>query len=45
MWASAFLSNLIPSILADAMALLNIVSNDGLSTGLLFIKQRYENFS
>lgn len=40
MWASVFLSNRIPSILAEAMALLKIESNDGLLTGLIFILQR-----
>lgn len=40
MWASVFLSNRIPSIFAEAMALLKIMSKDGLLTGLVFISQR-----
>jgi hypothetical protein len=40
MWACVFLSNRIPLIFADAMALLKIVLKDGLLTGLVFISQR-----
>ena len=40
MRATIFFSNRIPSIFADAMALLKILSKDGLFTGLAFIIQR-----
>jgi len=39
MWACDFLLNLMPSIFADAIALLKIVLKVGLLTGLIFISQ------